>query len=499
MVVIVLATMKTPSDEPAMITSYGCTSLYSFYRQHSPAFAHIRLPLAFPAYYIRSYALSSFSFALNRAFCCDGAATERIVLEAKRTRDPVKLTDRLIEKMKPEAEAYYVPHWSCPALKIRVAPDGGKTWDCYYRVRKGGPQRRPSLGRFPDIGTEQALRCALDLTAEARQGRDLLDKEKQAHGGAVAALIESYLDGKVRNRLRTAVEVERTLKRVLAPIASKSAASVERRDLARIFDDIAISQNHERAAAKARQMIGSMYRWAIQRGHVERNPVEGTATFSAGEPRERFLSPDEIRLLWDWLPTSGIAPSMVAILQLQLCLGARSGEIAGMRVAEIDDKEWTWMLPAERSKNGSARVTPLIGKAKEIVASRLEDADDLLFLSPAGGAADSASLATHLYLRRDSFPIAHFTAHDLRRTVASQMAAMEIPLETTALILGQETGGRSTKTLERHYIHGDLVPRKRRALRAWDERLRQILAGAAPTSSNVTSLFPVDDLRLQSL
>jgi site-specific recombinase XerD len=102
----------------------------------------------------------------------------------------------------------------------------------------------------------------------------------------------------------------------LAPLASKSAASVHRRDLARLFDDIAVFHGHERAAAKARQMIGSMYRWAIERGHVDANPVEGTPRYTQGEPRERVLSPDEIKTLWDWLPTAGFAPSIVDIARL---------------------------------------------------------------------------------------------------------------------------------------------------------------------------------------
>jgi integrase len=188
---------------------------------------------------------------------------------------------------------------------------------------------------------------------------------------------------------------------------------------------------------------------------------------------------------------------MSDILRLQLCIGAGSGEICGMRASEIDRDKWTWTLPAERSKTGRERVTPLVGRAKEIVALRLKDADDRLFLALMGGVIDSRALATHLFLRRDRFPIAHFCSHDLRRTVASQMAAMGIPLETTALTLGQETGGRTTKTLERHYIHGDMLERKKHALKAWDQRLRSILFGAS--DSNVTPLHrSTDNFRRQS-
>ena len=418
---------------------------------------------------------------------------------AGKTQKKTTLNATVIKNLKPESEPYRVPDQLCRGLAIRVAVSGAKTWDCAYRVAKGGPQRRLSLGNFKDVPLEQARTRANALTSAARQGRDLIGEESQAHDQiTVAELIDRYLTGKVTGRLRTAVEVERTLRRVLASIASKSAASVHRRDLARLFDDIAVFHGHERAAAKARQMIGSMYRWAIERGLVDANPTEGTPRYTLGQPRERVLATDEIKTLWDWLPTAGFALSIVDIARLEMCTGARSGEIAGMCVKEFDlsSDVWLWTLPAERAKNTKERVTPLVGMAREIIARRLVGTDDLLFLSSTGIEIDSNLLASHLYQRQNRFPIAHFTSHDLRRTVASQMASMGIPFETIALTVGHAAGEKATRTLVKHYVFDEMLDRKRRALETWDQRLRLILAGRS--DSNVTPLRPVDNFRLQS-
>jgi integrase len=415
-----------------------------------------------------------------------------------KTKKEAALNATRIRNMKPEAEPYRVPDQLCRGLAIRVAVSGAKTWDCAYRVAKGGPQRRLSLGNFDDVTLEQARARAFELTSAARQGRDLIAEESQAQDQlTVAELIGRYLAGNVNNRLRTAVEIERTLRRVLAPIASKSAASVHRRDLAGLFDDLAVFHGHKRAAGKARQMIGSMYRWAIERGFVDANPVEGTPRYSQGEPRDRVLSPDEIKILWDWLPTAGFPSSIVDIARLEICTGARSGEIAGMRVEEFDSSGEVWTLPAERAKNKKERVTPIVGMAREIISSRLADAKDLLFLSSTGVEIDSVLLASHLYLRQDRFPIPHFTSHDLRRSCSSLMAAMDIPLETIAMTVGHAAGEKATRTLVRHYIINKMLARKKRALEAWDQRLRSILAGVG-TDSNVTPLHPVDNFRRQS-
>jgi hypothetical protein len=57
------------------------------------------------------------------------------------------------------------------------------------------------------------------------------------------------------------------------------------------------------------------------------------------------------------------------------------------------------------------------------------------------------------------------------------MAEMGVALDLVAAVVGHEAGGKETRTLVRHYVHTDLSERKARVLRAWDERLRDIVAG----------------------
>jgi hypothetical protein len=98
--------------------------------------------------------------------------------ETRRTRKPLALTAKTIEALKPDpAGAYYQPDLRCKGLAIRVAPDGGKTGDLSYRI-KGAGVRRPSLGRFEDVGLEAMRRRANKLTLAAREGRDLIAEEK---------------------------------------------------------------------------------------------------------------------------------------------------------------------------------------------------------------------------------------------------------------------------------------------------------------------------------
>jgi integrase len=146
-----------------------------------------------------------------------------------------------------------------------------------------------------------------------------------------------------------------------------------------------------------------------------------------------------------------------------------------------------WTLPPERSKNGKARLTPLIGLARELVEPRMGGLDrGPLFTTESGGPLYSGIIAHHLRKRQRLSPDP-FVSHDLRRTAATRMAEIGIPLDLVAAIIGHESAtGRDTRILVRHYLRTDLIERKAAALDRWDKRLRAIIAGEA--SSNVIGL-----------
>jgi integrase len=134
-------------------------------------------------------------------------------------------------------------------------------------------------------------------------------------------------------------------------------------------------------------------------------------------------------------------------------------------------------------------VTPILGVAREILEQRLSAVEKgPLFLLEKGVVVTSAHIGHYLLTRRPTLPIAVFTSHDLRRTFATMLAEMGIALDLVAAIVGHESGGKDTRTLVRHYVHSDMLERKTHALKAWDERVRAILAGEAKTASNVVEM-----------
>jgi integrase len=367
-------------------------------------------------------------------------------------------------------------------LAVRVAPSGIKTWDLAYRIRGSGKTRRLSLGRVSDVSLDNARERANKLTSAARTGRDLIVEEEESRAAAasrltVGQLIELYVKRRVAGRLRTAKEIESRLKRALSPIVDRHAEDIRRRDLRELFDQCA-DQGIEREAERRRQTVGAMFRWALSQDIVEIDPTAGLKAYDPGTPRDRVLTPEEIGALWKWLDSDALPRNPTDILKLELLIGARCGEISGLCAEEIDPDEWIWTLPAARSKNKRPRVTPILGAARKIVETRLSIVSSgPLFTAETGSVLTAAHVGHYLLARRDKLPIAKFTTHDLRRTVATQLTEMAIPLELVAAVIGHEAGGRETRTLVRHYVRTDLLNRKKSTLEAWERRLLEIIEG----------------------
>ena len=333
-----------------------------------------------------------------------------------------------------------------------------------------------------DVSLERARERANELTSAARTGRDLIAEEEESRAAAatrltVDKLIELYLRRRVTGRLRTAREIGRRLTRALSPILHRYADDLRRRDIRELLD-AAADQGIAREAEKRRQIVGAMFRWALSQDIVETDPTAGLKAYDPGTPRDRVLSVEEIESLWKWLDSSVLLPGIANILKLELLTGARCGEISGLCVEEIDREGWTWVLPAARSKNKQPRVTPLLGMARQIITEQLMHVQaGPLFKAEIGTVLTSGRVGHFLLTHREMLPIDKFTTHDLRRTVATMLTELSIPLDLVAAILGHEAGGKNTRTLVRHYVRTDMIERKIHALRLWNERLQDIVSG----------------------
>jgi integrase len=185
----------------------------------------------------------------------------------------------------------------------------------------------------------------------------------------VAALVESYVE-KHAAGLRSGAEIKRRLHRNIIPvIGNVKLADLHRRDATRVVDAIT-RRGAPVEAMRAFEDLRAMLRWAVARGDLDHNPVEGMRKPPGSKPRTRVLTDEEICALWNGLPEAlAKSPACQQIIKLCLVTGQRVGEVAGMRKGELNLKEGIWTIPGSRTKNGHEHVVPLSPLAIEIIGT----------------------------------------------------------------------------------------------------------------------------------
>jgi len=179
-------------------------------------------------------------------------------------------------------------------------------------------------------------------------------------------------------------------------------------------------------------------------GWVEDNPVRKVTKPREPKGRVRFLSDEERARLLDSCRQSQ-NPCLHAIVVIALSTGMRKGEILNLTWDRIDfDRDAIVLLP-EDTKNASARVVPLVGRAREVLEelrrTRRRVDTDLVFPSINDGDGHVAPLnirnAWQAALERAE--IQDFRFHDLRHSAASYLAMNGATLVELAEILGHKT------------------------------------------------------------
>jgi integrase len=359
----------------------------------------------------------------------------------------VQLTDRFCAHAKSrEAQTDYFDE-TTKGLALRVTKQGTKAWTFLH----GTPRRRRiTLGRYPTI----SLASARALAMEAKEGRTQVM--------TIATLTDIYL--KALKGKRSFRQIERLLRRDVLPIiGSIPLRELHRRDVTRVVDAKAAPI----AAKRAFDQLRAMIRWAVSRGDLDHNPIDGMKGPAASKPRERVLTDDEIRVLWQSLPQLR-SPACQRVIKFCLVTGQRIGEVVGLRKAELDLAREVWNIPGSRTKNGHPHSVPLSPLALEIIGEGF-DVVRRMYVSDT--------------IRENQFGLPRWTAHDLRRTALTKMAELGVAPIVLGHVANHRTTTRAGVTLG-VYVHHQYEREKRQALELWADRLQGIISG----SDNVVAL-----------
>jgi Arm DNA-binding domain len=174
-----------------------------------------------------------------------------------------------------------------------------------YRSRQSEAGRL-SLGSYPATSLAKARTLAIEAQGKVESGLDPREDARGSHapdGGpaTVAMLAEVYL-AKNGCKLKTGRELERRLRGdVVSVVGNIKLADLHRRDVHRVLDRI-LERGSPQAAGKAFGDLHAMIRWAVTRGDLDHDPIQGMKRPGTSKPRERYLDAEEIAALWQSWP-----------------------------------------------------------------------------------------------------------------------------------------------------------------------------------------------------
>jgi integrase len=396
----------------------------------------------------------------------------------------LSLTDRFVAGAKAETARIDYFDEKTPGLALRVSPGGSKAWTFHFTSPKDGKRARATLGSYPATSLAAARTRATEARSLVEGQEDPRDVFAVQVAGAmtVAMLVQSYLEKHVRPRLRSAKEIARRFERnVLPVIGAIGLSDLHKRHVNLAIDPI-LRRERPIEASRCFEDIRALLRWAVARGDLDRNPMEGMKKPATSTPGERVLSDAEIKTLWLALPNA-LAKSKAtqAIIKLCLVTAQRIGEVAGMRRAELDLKAGVWSLPGSRVKNGHAHEVPLSDLALSVIEGALAGLGDGEYLFPnldGDGPVPPTAVERTICRAQERIGIAHWSSHDLRRSAITHMAKLGIAPIVLGHVINHRSVTKAGVTLQ-VYAHYNYAAEKGAALDLWAERLAGIIDGKA--------------------
>jgi integrase len=428
----------------------------------------------------------------------------------------LELTDRFVKTAKAEDGERQTDYFDTivRGLSLRASSGGARVFYLAF-TRPDGRRARIKIGRYGDdeLTLGKARIKAREMRSVVADGNDpIAAKRARITGQTVTDLVENYLARSSEGK-RTAEAIARRLRKNVSGrgadgekleqsssgcMGEVKLADLHRRDLTRCIDAVA-DRGARVEANRVFEDLRAMIRWARGRGDLDQNLTEGMRKPTETAPRERVLSPDEIRTMWKALADAGMRESTRRILRLCLVTGQRVGEVAGMARAELDLENQMWTIPSARAKNGRQHVVPLSGVAVKIIRDQIAEADALatrmgrqastyVFPGPGDHGATTGHAIAKAVKREETkdgttMGIASWTPHDLRRTAATRMEEIGISPFIVGHLLNHATVTEATIT-SKVYARYDYAREKREALDLWADRLDGIISGTA----NVTHM-----------
>jgi integrase len=360
-------------------------------------------------------------------------------------------SDVFIRSLQPPAKGQK-SYWDekLPCFGLRVSQGGSKT----FVLNRDNSLL--TIGRFGVLSLAEARTEAKRLMAERTLGRVRPQSLTFLEG------LTLFLEDKAGRRSRTLADHRRHL----SLLGFRCQLSdITHGDLERKLKSLPPSEyNHRLACAK------TFFGWAHRKRYIMDNPTTGFSK-RTNIARSRVLTDEELGRIWACLskPETDLPANFCRIVQLLILTGQRRGEIAALDFSWLNENDKTITFPASATKNGREHCLP-IGDLAASLLPRKAGNSGLVFTARGkpqrpwnGWSKASAALWK-------ASGVTGATLHDIRRTYASNMARIGVPLHVIERLLNHVSGsfGGIVGVYQRH----SFMPEMREAIEKYEQFLR---------------------------
>jgi integrase len=360
-----------------------------------------------------------------------------------------------------------------PGFGLRLRDGGSRTWIYQYRI--GSKQRRMVLGSAKSVPLALARDNAGKLAAKVALGGDpAMDKQtaRRDADNTFGALVDRYLEARQSEwRPRSEVEIRRHLTGRAKTLHRLPISAVSQKGVANLLTDVAREAGNV-TSNRVRASLCAFLGWVMREGI--RLPDGNVASYTnkrEERSRDRVLNDAELKTVW----YACLDDDYGAVLKVLMLTGQRASEIAELRWNEVHDDQI--VLPAERTKNGRAHIVPLGKAAKAIMTAFSGNGRTYVFGRDDTGFQGWSKAKEKIDARiiEVGGKVAHWTPHDLRRTVATRMVELGVQPHVVEAVLNHASGHKSG--VAGIYNRATYDREKREALNLWAEHLLAVIVG----------------------
>ena len=386
------------------------------------------------------------------------------------------LTDTALKNLKPNGSLYKVSDRD--GMYVTVAASGAVTFRYDYRLN--GRRETLTIGRYGPSGLSlaRAREKCIDARRAVAEGRSpAQDKQREKRRLKEAKsfgefgerwLKEAKMADSTRAMRRAVFERD-----ILPTFRSRLLTEIVPDDLRKMCAKVK-DRGAPATAVHVRDIVKLIYSFAILHGEKVANPADevGPASIATFVPKDRSLSPAEIRIMLKQLEHVATLPTIRLGMKLFLLTMVRKSELQEAVWDEVDFENAVWTVPKERMKRSKAHNVYLSQQALDIMIALKTCAGNSPYLLPSRYEADQPmsratfNRVTYAVVERakaEGLPLEPFTVHDLRRTGSTLLNELGFNSDWIEKCLAHEDG-RSSRGI---YNKAEYEHQRRHMMQEW--------------------------------